>query len=46
MATPELMEVNDDDNVVALYYVEGASGNTCNAFLPKKKKLELRFQGK
>ena len=40
MATPELVEVGNDDNVVdiincmALYYVEGASGN---AFLPKEK---------
>ena len=40
MATPELMEVDNDDNVVviincvALYYEKGASGN---GFLPKEK---------
>ena len=40
MATPALMEVDNDENVidiincVALYYKKGASGN---AFLPKEK---------
>ena len=40
MATPELMEVDNDDNVVdiincvALYYEKGAS---VNEFLPKEK---------
>ena len=48
MATPELMEVDNDDNVVdvincvALYYEKGASGN---GFF-RKKNLELLFQGK
>ena len=36
MATPELMEVHNDDDVgfVALYYEKGASGN---AFLREEK---------
>ena len=40
MATPALMKVDNDENVVdiincvALYYEKGASGN---AFLPKEK---------
>ena len=44
MATPALMEVDNDDNVadiincVALYYEKGASRNA--------KNLELAFQGK
>ena len=48
MATPELMEVHNDDDVVdiincvALYHEKGASGN---AFL-REENLELLFQGK
>ena len=48
MATPELMEVHNDDDVVdiincvALYYEKGTSSN---AFL-REENLELLFQGK
>ena len=51
MATPELMEVHNVDDVVdiincvALYYEKGASGLVGMHFFGKKN-LELLFQGK